>query len=123
MISISKFIFNIITLIKIYNFNKNIFKKKKIYSNKKILCEFSGNKSNQVSFSYLVNFFRNKYGCSCIGYIDAIDLNYFLKIFINIFLEFKICIGLHLLSDFLVDSRFSFFLFLQRQGRIISFER
>jgi hypothetical protein len=85
MISISKFIFNIITLIKIYNFNKNIFKEKKISSNKKILCEFSGNKSNQVSFSYLVNFLRNKHGCSCIGYIDAIDLNYFLKI--KIFLQ------------------------------------
>ena len=91
-------IFNLLKHIKIFFFNKKIFKKIEIKNkNSKILCEFSGNKSNQVAFSYLVNFLKNIHQCEVHSYLysrkDNLIKNFFFRIrtffALNNFLIFK----------------------------------
>ena len=77
-------IFNLLKNIKIFFFNKKIFKKIEIKNkNSKILCEFSGNKSNQVAFSYLVNFLKNIHQCEVHSYLysrkDNLIKNFFFE--------------------------------------------
>lgn len=86
-----KFIENIITLFKIKKFNKENFKyKNKNVNNKKIICELSGNKSNQVAFSYLLNFLTQKYGCDSLAYQEITFFNFFekIKIYIQSFINY-----------------------------------
>jgi len=104
--------FNIINILnsyrylKIFFFNKKIFKKIKIKNNNtKILCEFSGNKSNQVAFSYLINFLKNKYACEVQSYL-FIKKNSTLKNFYFYIRTFFILDNFLILKSFQVDKFF-----------------
>ena len=68
---------------KIINFNKRLFKDVKISGDGIILCEFSGNLSNQVAFSFLIEKLKKLHKSKCIAYQDIIKFSFFnkLKIF------------------------------------------
>ena len=84
-----KKLFNITILLKIYFFNKSIFKRNKLSNtDNQILCEFTNNSSNQIAFSYLVNFLINDFDCKCVSYQNIIGYSFYqkIKIFIQRFI-------------------------------------
>jgi len=81
----------LIIFFKAYFFNKRTFKIIAKKNNKIILCEFSGNKSNQLAFSYLVNAIMRKHNSKCYSYVS--DFYYkkidYLKFFFHKILRFN----------------------------------
>lgn len=65
---------------KIKKFNKQTFKKKKVFNKNLILCEFSNNAISQVAFSYLSNFLSQKLNAEIIGYQYLENLNFLQKL-------------------------------------------
>ena len=77
---------------KIINFNRKIFSNKNFKDKKGIiLCEFSNNSSNHLSFSYLLNYLKEKYSCRCYAYQNLIQesLTKRIKFFFQKFLNYK----------------------------------
>lgn len=78
--------------LKIYSFNKKTFQKNLNSENKIVLCEFSGNKCNQVAFSYLVNALNKKNNSKSYSYINTLNftiLDYF-KVLIHKLTNFNV---------------------------------
>lgn len=87
---------------KIINFNKRLFKDVKISGDGIILCEFSGNLSNQVAFSFLIEKLKKLHKSKCIAYQDIIKFSFFkkLKIYIQKLLKFG---NFSIYRSFLID--------------------
>ena len=83
---------NLFQFLRIYKFNQNTFKKNSTLEKRIVLCEFSGNKSNQVAFSYLINVLNKKNNSECYSYINTLNFSFFdyLKIFIHRLTNFNI---------------------------------
>ena len=77
---------------KIINFNRKIFNNLKFKEKKKIiLCEFSNNSSNHLTFSYLLNYLKQKYGYRCCAYENLFQENFTkrIKFFFQNILDYK----------------------------------
>ena len=77
---------------KIINFNRKIFNNLKFKEKKKIiLCEFSNNSSNHLTFSYLLNYLKQKYSYRCCAYENLFQENFTkrIKFFFQNILDYK----------------------------------
>ena len=99
---------NLFKFLKIYNFNKKTFKRDLVSDDKIVLCEFSGNKSNQVAFSYLVNALNKKNNSKSYSYINTLNFKIldYLKVLIHKLINFNIG------NFFIYKSKFISYLFI-----------
>ncbi len=84
------------------NFNKKLFQDTNTTNDGIILCEFSGNSSNQVAFSFLIEKLKQLHKSKCLAYQDIIKFSFFerLKIYIQKFLNYG---NFSIYRSFLVD--------------------